>query len=213
MKRSARLLQREAGLQNPEASFDVLYIVHLLGSPLDGVSQLQIQKLSFLACILSMYQGNPSAEWGYSFATTEFGRPICPEITDSLQFFTDSGLLLETDARYTTSYRGAPFLSMLMEQTTFVRRSEYLKASCDSALSVPAGTLNQGIDNEPTLVNTEIRARGDTLLAGPALQTLHEHFSGLREVLADRGADLLIPSIVWLSYTSDATISTREAEA
>ena len=200
-------------MQNPEASFDVLYIVHLLGSALGGVSQLQIQKLSFLGCILSMYQGSPSADWGYAFATTEFGRPICPEITASLQFFTESGLIQESNARYAGSSQGESFLNMLMEQTTFRKRSEYVKAACDSALSVPAGTLNQGIDNEPTLANAEIRARGDSLLTGLALHILHDHFSGLREVLADKGADLLIPSIVWLSYTADTTISTREAGA
>ena len=213
MKRSARLLRQEVELQNPEASFDVLYIVRLLGTALGGVSQLQIQKLSFLGCILSMYQGSPSADWGYTFATTEFGRPICPEITDALQFFTASGLIRENDARYVESSQGEFFLNMLMEQTTFRKRAEYVKAACDSALSVPSGTLNQGIDNEPTLSNTDIRARGDSLLTGPALHILHEHFSGLREVLADKGADLLMPSIVWLSYTADTKISTREAGA
>jgi hypothetical protein len=197
-------------LQNPEASFDVLYIVHLLDSALAGVSQLQIQKLSFLGCILSMYRGAPSAEWGYSFATTEFGRPICPEITDSLQFFTSSGLISESDGRYSESPRGKSFLEMLLQQATFRKRAEYIKAACDSALSVPAGTLNQGIDNEPTLANTQIRARGDSLLTGPAMHLLHEHFSGLKEILANSGSDLLVPSIVWLSYTADSKISMRE---
>ncbi len=200
-------------MQNPEASFDVLYIVHLLGSALNGISQLQIQKLSFLGCILSMYQGSPSAEWGYSFATTEFGRPICPEITDSLQFFTSSALIREDKGRYTETSQGGLFLRMLLEQTTFRKRGGYVKAACDSALSVSAGTLNQGIDNEPTLANSEIRARGDSLLTGPALHLLHEHFAGLREVLDEKVTDLLLPSIVWLSYTADTTISTREPEA
>ncbi len=200
-------------MQNPEASFDVLYILRLLGAALDGVSQLQIQKLSFLGCILSMYQGNPSADWGYAFATTEFGRPICREITDSLQFFTESGLIREVNARYEASSQGELFLTMLMGQTTFRKRSEYVKAACDSALSVPSGTLNRGIDNEPTLASAEIRARGDSLLTGPALQILHDHFLGLREVLANKGSDLLIPSIVWLSYTADTTISILEATA
>ena len=199
-------------MQNPEASFDVLYIVHLLGPALAGVSQLQIQKLSFLACILSMYRGSPSGDWGYSFATTEFGRPICPEITDSLQFFTSSGLISESDARYSESSHGKSFLEMLLQQATFRKRAEYIKTACDSALSVPSATLNQGIDNEPTLANAENRARGDSLLTGPALHLLHEHFSGLKDVLANSGPDLLVPSVVWLSYTADSNISIQEVE-
>jgi len=200
-------------LQNPEASFDVLYIVHRLDSALDGVSQLQIQKLAFLACILSMYQGSPSAEWGYSFATTEFGRPICPEITDSLQFFSSSGLLRENEGRYSETKQGGTFLNLLLEQSTFNKRLPHVKAACDSVLAVSAGIFNQGIDNEPTLANSEIRARGDSLLIGPALHILHEHFAGLREVLGEKEIDLLIPSVAWLSYTADTAVSTQEPQS
>ena len=200
-------------MQNPEASFDVLYIVHRLDAALHGISQLQIQKLAFLGCVLSMYEGSPAAEWGYLFATTEFGRPICSEITDSLHFFGSAGLIGENEGRYSETAQGAAFLRLLLEQATFNKRLPYVKAACDSALAVSAGILNQGIDNEPTLANSEIRARGDSLLTGPALHILHEHFSGLREVLGEKEFDLLIPSLAWLSYTADTAVSTREPQA
>lgn len=200
-------------MQNPEAAYDAMFLIGRLEDVFDGLSQLQIQKLAFLSCILSMYEGRPAAEWGYTFATTEFGKPICTEISEALAYFVATGALTVRDGRYRLSGSGLSLLSIFKGQTNLAERNRYLSTASESALATAPGTFNAGIDHEPTLVSSDLRARGAILLAGPSVELLHEHFGGLAQVLPNRGEDLLTPSLVWLSFVADSALTTETGEA
>jgi hypothetical protein len=190
-----------------------MFVIARLEKAFGGLSQLQIQKLAFLSCILSMYEGHPAAEWGYTFATTEFGKPICVEISSVLLYFTGTGVLAVTGGRHHLSESGRGLLSILKDQQNLTGRDRYLSAACESALATSPGSFNRGIDNEPTLASSDLRARGAMLLSGPSVELLHEHFGGLTQLLPNPGTDLLSPSLVWLAFVGDASSAEPMQEA
>src|ERR1700730_11507 len=100
-------------MHNSEAFYDCLSIVSQLEKPLSGVSRLDLQRLAFLACILSLYRGRPAADWGYRFARTQFGTPFSGEVSDGLEFLAAAGHITERDGRYSLTASGAQLRSTL----------------------------------------------------------------------------------------------------
>ena len=196
-------------MHNPDAFFDILVIISELEQPLNGVSRLEIQRLTYLACLMSVYEGRPVAEWGYRFARTEFGTPYSPAINDALEALKEMSRISQTQGRFRLLDAGTLFRNALAQLRSQKDRMRYLRAASGSALLVPAGTLSEAIDNEPTVRRALHRDSGGGLLEGAALSLLHKHFENLSEAVDRRGGDLLTPSVVWLSYVSNQMFSQR----
>lgn len=192
---------------NPEALFDSLVIVRELDRILQGVSRLEIQKLAFLACILSLYRGKPASEWGYQFARTPFGTPFSRQIDSACDILIRSGELnINSMSRMTLTDDGKELIQQLEVLENCSRRLPYLKSATTSLLVVPPGTFMRGLDNEPTTNASSTKARGATLLDGPAAQLLYDDFASLSSIFDD-SADLITPSVVWLTCSADEPVS------
>jgi len=196
-------------MRNPEAVYDCLTMISQLGRALAGVSRLELQRSAFLACILGLYRGLPVSDWGYRFARTEYGTPFSAEIADATDFLATAGHIAERDGRYSPTDSGSKLRGLLGELSNCEIRNQFLDAACGSALAVPPGLLSRGLDNEPTIQTSEIRAQGASLLEGPAVQLLYEHFDTLSKVLPLE-SDLLAPSVLWLAYVGGEQLSVRE---
>lgn len=192
---------------NPDAAYDTLKIVSQLTRPLAGASRGDLQKLAFLSCMLALFRGRPVADWGYRFARTSFGTPFSSEINDALDALKRSGRVVETDGRYTLSESGEQLLTTMALLGTCQIRDVYLDAACSSTLAVPPGVLTKALAEEPTVLSSSYRVQGATLLEGPAVQLLHEHFKGLAMCLGDSADGLLTPSVLWLSYAAGESLS------
>jgi len=200
-------------MQSPEAFYDTITIVRELGPTLGGVSRLEVQRASYLSCLLALYRGRPLAEWGYRFARTEFGTPFASEINDALEFLVNSSQLVEQGVRFHLTRSSQQLLEHLRSLASLAERDEYLHAACGSALAVPPATFSEGLDNEPTVQSAFQRSAGGGLLQGPALQILYEHFDALSNILDEEVGDLLTPSVVWLTSIADRPVSERQAES
>lgn len=193
----------------PEAFFDCLQITSELGDSLGGVSRMDFQRLTYLSCLLSIYQAKPVADWGYKFANTGAGTPFSDEINDAVAFLARTSQIVECDGRFMLTESGKRMLETLRGFSSNDGRFACLNAACSSMLAVPLATITQGLDQEPTVMASHQRAHSTMLLEEPHLQLLHEHFNVLSQVIEPNKADLFSPSVLWLSYVSDTAVSER----
>lgn len=195
----------------PEAFFDCLQIASELGDSLSGVSRMDFQRVTYLSCLLSIYQAKPVSDWGYKFANTGAGTPFSDELNDAIAFLSRTGQIFESDSRFTLTPNGAVMLETLRGFASNGGRSACLNAACASMLAVPRATMTQGLDHEPTVLASHLRSNSTMLLEEPHLQLLHEHFDTLSKVIPPSIGDLFSPSVLWLSYMSQTTLSERSA--
>ncbi len=191
-------------MANPEATYDSLFIVGRLEEPLHGVTEGEVHLFGYLAGLLGLFRGEPSAEWGYRFARTNWGAPFSHEIADALKELELSGQLRVVAQDAVTpvicTEEGKALAKMLDELELCRSRRPYLEAACSSASAFPVAAIRQAIRSEPTLKSASGHAGPQDLLSGPSLELLYEQFGALRDVLGDNSSDLLVPSSVWLSY-------------
>jgi hypothetical protein len=196
----------------PEAVFDCLQIATALEEPLGGVSQMEFQRISFLSCLLSIYQAKPVSDWGYRFANTGAGTPFSDQLNDAVARLLATAQLVESDGRIRITENGRAMFSMLCTLDSMAGRPACLEAACASMLAVPRATMTDGLDQEPTIAASHLRSGSTMLLEEPHLKMLHEHFNTLAQVIPPSKDDLFSPSVLWLSYMSQTKLSERTAD-
>lgn len=193
----------------PEAYFDCLQIASELDEPLGGVSRMDFQRITFLSCLLSIYQAKPVADWGYRFANTGSGTPFSDEINDAVTGLLNVGQLIESDSRLRITESGQVMLQMMRGLDSIAGRAACLDAACASMLAVPRATMTEGLDQEPTVAASHLRSGATLLLEEPYVQMLYEHFDVLAKVIPPDPTDLFSPSVLWLAYMSKTRLSER----
>lgn len=197
----------------PEAFFDCLQIASELSAPMNGVTRMDFQRITFLSCLLSIYQAKPVSDWGYKFANTGNGSPFSIQLNDAVVRLSASGQLVEADSRLSITSSGRAMLESLRSFDSNAGRSACLNAACASMLAVPLGTMAEGIEQEPTISASHLRTGATMLLEEPHLQMLYNHFKVLAEVIPPSYGDLFSPSVLWLSYMSQTKVSERATAA
>lgn len=195
----------------PEAFFDTLRIADVLDEPLGGVSRMEIQRISFLSCLLSIYQAKPVSDWGYRFANTGAGTPFSDQLNEAVVHLLSQASLTESGGRLRITDSGRAMLAMLSNFDSMAERPPCLEAACASMLAVPRSTMSDGLDQEPTIAASHLRSGATMLLEEPHLSMLHEHFSVLAQVIPPSQGDLLSPSVLWLSYMAQNKMSEQES--
>ena len=191
----------------PEAFFDCLQIASELTTPLNGVTRMDFQRITYLSCLLSIYQAKPVADWGYKFANTGSGSPFSDQLSDAVSHLVAIGHLVEDDRRLSITDTGKAMLAALDNFESNQGRDVCLEAACASMLAVPLSTMADGIEQEPTVFASHLRSGATMLLEEPHLQVLHDHFKVLSQVVSPSEGDLLTPSVLWLSYMSQTKVS------
>lgn len=190
----------------PEAFFDTLRIAAELDEPLGGVSRMEIQRISFLSCLLSIYLAKPVSDWGYRFANTGAGTPFSDQLNEAVGRLIGTAELAESDGRLRITANGRAMLDMLGKHTSMAERPPCLEAACASMLAVPRSTLSDGLDQEPTIAASHLKSGATMLLEEPYLSMLHDHFSVLAQVIPPSQGDLFSPSVLWLSYMAQTKL-------
>lgn len=196
-------------VHNPEALFDVLTILGELSDSLGGMSRLETQRSSYLACLLALYDRVPIADWGYRFARTGFGTPYSADVNEGIDNLLAGGFARDDRSRLTLTGSGENLRDTLATLRSNMARAKYVMAACGSTLMVPAAIFSEGLESEPTVQRAFQRDRGGALLEGPALSLLYEQFEALALVAGPSEGELLSPSVIWLSYLAGTSVSKR----
>ncbi len=188
---------------NPEAIFDVLCILDVLRTSYRVVHITEVFSLCYLAQLLSVFDGNPMSNWGYSFAHHDLGGPYSSEIADALDILSSSGYITDIGhggEQYELKSLGATMLSELKGLFTLSSRTKYLTASGEAALSRPLPLATNALLNEPMLQKATCTNRTEILGSGPTFDILYEHFEALKKVLGPQIKDVWLAALLWLDY-------------
>jgi hypothetical protein len=186
-------------MANASASFDFLFITGKLCARFGTATFGEIHLFSYLGCLLSLFRGQPAADWGYSFAGLDSGSPFSAELQAACPDLELAGLILGEAGSIAITPEGEKELEFLSGLQHFGPRKSYLTTALESLLSFPVGMVRNALSMEPGL-RPALKVGGSRpLLEETALGQLHEHFEALHSALGECH-DLLVPSSLWLTY-------------
>ncbi|MGJ8743267.1 hypothetical protein [Polaribacter sp.] len=186
------------------ALFDVLYLGQNLETKIDDFSINEIQILSYLGCLLSIYDGNNSSDWGYFFSKNSSGYPYSIELNNSMEILSSRNMIKQNSLNgkyFNTDTAGNEFIDKMSNQLSiYSNRKRYLDASLNCITLAPFGVIRTALLNEPVLASAK-RKTSVLLLEESDFATnlLYEQFEELRTAINNEYESLLIPAFTWLS--------------
>lgn len=191
----------------PAATFDVLYLASLLGQQ-NPPSRLELQTFAYLACLMSVYRGEPASSWGYAFTAVPPTLPFSPAIEAALADLVTSRRLHRTrpggasggaEAYALTTY-GDDELKFLSELEAFSPRVDFLRAAGKTALFTSAPAVVNSLAYEPQLAQALKLDNPRLLLTQVSTEPLYREFSALVEVLGTEHEELIVPASLYIKY-------------
>lgn len=185
---------------NPSAIFDILFISNSLKRKYRDLNFNELNFLSYFACLMSLYEGNPVTGWGYTFYKNDYGAPISSAIIESVDVMTWNGELLNNDGYYGITEYGEANLKEYNDISMFVQRRKYLSAVCECLLTDTIVSLLSTLSREPVIEESMIHAQKPlNTERNSALSLLHSHFAIIQEVVGIQ-QELYVPAYMWLQY-------------
>ena len=186
-----------------ESSFDSLYILDAVGYSSGGATRGEVQLLAYLACLMSVYEGQGAQEWGYAFTATGAGAPYAVDIAGSLDQLVRGGFATHDDQLIELSDRGREELKFVVSLPLNARRVRFLDAATAAALAMPLPSVADALSAEPGLRRALRFVKTRALLDETGIGLLEEQFGELARATGDEEGsadDLMVPTVVWLTY-------------
>lgn len=189
--------------ESHQASHDALTVVGTLEHALNGVTPAEVHLLAYLSCLLSLYGGCAAADWGYDFVRSEWGAPFSAELGSAIDKLRARGYLASKHGALRTTGGGIAFSNFLRERDEHSWRNPYLDGACSSVLALPVGIVRAALREEPSLRHANLHTHPRLLLSRSETDELYDQFRALSQVIGPTVDDLLVPSVVWLSYLGE----------
>jgi hypothetical protein len=194
------------------ASFDALRLTEQLASTSDGASEGELHTLAYLSCLLSVFDGRPPVWWGYGFTATRAGTPFALAIRQAVEDAVSAGFLTPEERVLKIGESGRRELRSIAELTLNRRHERYLEAAAATALTMPLPVVSDALSNEPGLRGALRFLRTKALLDETGMTLLESQFEALAQALESPGTDdLLVPSVVWLTYLARQQLPAQDA--
>jgi hypothetical protein len=172
---------------------------------LGGLKSAEIHSVTYLACLLSIYDGHLPDEWEYSYTSTKAGAPFSTSIDEAVGRMLATRTLTTDGQLLTPSEKGHQIFEQLKMLPSLHGRERFLEAACGVTLMMPLPTVTEAVLHEPQLQAAVALGQLRPLLDETGLAVIRPHIEGLRLVLQEEEtprADLLVPAALWLSYLS-----------
>lgn len=185
------------------AGFDVLAITDRLTRTEKGAALAEVHVLSYLACVMSLYEGKDPQEWQYGFAATPSGAPYAMALDHESSRLRAAGLILDRGDVMVPSGRGLQELRQLRTLKSLSIRERYLEVACGAAALLPLPAVADALSFEPQLQRAFKAPSARELFKPVGCALLKEHFRAISKALRRRSpttSDLLVPTKVWLTY-------------
>jgi len=196
---------------SPYATYDCLGVSRRLEPQLGPIAPSEIHLFSYLSCLLALYKGRPASDWGYSFVATPTGTPFSYELDQALAQLLAEGVVASVNAFVRSTARAVELYEELDSMSECSWRRRFIQGACDSALALPVGVIRNAVAGEPGLHAAAALETTQMLLYGPSVEMLHSHFAQLSKAIGVDVSDLMVPSVVWLTYLAE--VQQREEDA
>lgn len=185
-----------------ESAYDSLFVLDAIGFSANGATAGEVQVLSYLGCLMSVYEGQTAEQWGYSFTATRAGAPYAQEIGMSLDQLVRGGFVAVDEPLLQITERGRKELRFASTLPPNGRRRRFLDAATAAALAMPLPSVADALSFEPGLRRALRFVRTKALLDETGVGLLEQQFDTLSETLGNDPAtdDLMVPAVVWLTY-------------
>jgi hypothetical protein len=183
----------------PAAYFDTLSLGERISALVLEFSRPELHLLSYAACLLSLYEGRPVADWGYEFVSTTYGLPFSADIDASFDLALSLQLVRGRGELMQFTREGHAEVKELRELEENKTRDRYIEGATDSLLVFSPGNVREAFNYDPTMKYLRNR-RTDWLFSSPEVDRLYSNFRQLREALDYEPRDLSVPMVSWLKY-------------
>jgi hypothetical protein len=194
---------------SPLAVYDSLAVISALSNSYETASIPEVQAVSYLACLLSIYDGRPGSRWGYEFAVTNSMSMFSASILDSVERLNKTGLIEGSEGRYRPTTIGRVVLDRWSGLHRFRDRQAYLTGATSAADALPLPALSTGLLHEPQVAAATKMQVERPLLGDVGILALHRYFQELEKAIGS-GVDLLVPAVVWLTYLLEQDLNLME---
>ncbi len=185
---------------SPAAYFDVLSLGERISSLVEGFSRTELHLLGYAACLLSLYEGQPAADWGYEFVSVQNGLPFSQEISASVDFALGLEHIRPQGALMVLSGEGQTEVSELRKLEDNRSRDRYIAGATDCLLVFNPGNVREAFNYDPTISYLRNGKHTEWLLTSSVVERLYSSFQQLRVALDYEPHDLSIPMVSWLKY-------------
>lgn len=196
-------------MTNPSAYYDALSLGERMSDLVEGFSRPELHLFCYAACLLSLYEGQPAADWGYEFISAQNGLPFSQEVDGAIDDALSLEQLRPNGALLVLTDDGAAELTSLRGFSGFKDRERYLAGAADCLLVFNPGNIREAFNFDPAIAYLRRGKHTDWVLTSPVVERIYENFRQLREVLDNSAHDLSVPLVSWLKYliqTGRATV-------
>lgn len=186
---------------SPEAYFDGLALLYRMPRSSSPAAEIDLHLLAFLGCIVGLFRGTPTADWGYRFALTDSGFPFSAEFQSALRHLERTGLADQVNGDYTpaSGERVAAEFEACRSLTSLGSRVPLIEIAADCTLVVPAGAIRYAVTSIPTLKTSSILGQSRPLLETGDSEILEREYDLIRRALKNEATDDLSPVVLWLT--------------
>ncbi len=192
---------------NHNAYFDILAISSRLQELLGDIAFAEIHLFAYLACLLSLYKKIPASKWGYVFAVTEYGYPYSADLYDAVETMKRRGYLVDAEKLAPEYLKitedGKNEYAMLRDLSQMAAREPFIDGACSSLLALPVGTIRTALSQDINIKNALVLGKKRLLLTRAEQEILYEQFASLSTAIGADIDDLMVPSVVWLTYLAE----------
>ncbi|SRR5258708_671084 len=185
---------------SPAAYFDTLFLGERMSDLVEGFSRPELHLLGYAACLLSLYEGQPAAEWDYEFVSTEHGLPFSQDINASIDCAVAIEHIRRHGALMVLSDEGRTEVSELRKLEDNKARERYITGAADCLLVFNPGNVREAFNYDPTISYLRNGNRTEWLLTNSMVERLYGNFKQIREALNYDARDLSVPMVSWLKY-------------
>lgn len=187
-------------MPNSTAIFDTLYIVSKTEEQYESLSLAEVTFLSYFACLLSLYKGNPVSAWGYSFMRNDQGVPVSAELSEACSLLISKAQLAKEMEFCHITDTGKERLHFMVGMELFKQRQEYLQAACDSLLTGTIVELLKTLSCDAIITESTVHTmKYLNSEDNSALSRLHQQFGVVKKAIGER-KNLFVPAVSWLEY-------------
>lgn len=185
---------------NSSATFDVLYIASSTKHSYPDLSFYELNFLSYFACLMSLYDGNPTTEWNYSFFKNNDGVPVSSAIAEAVMVLSKNGEIHEESSYYEILPNGEYSLEVFKEFSIFNKRIKYLQAACDCLLMESIVSLSSILSSDPVISESASHTlKRLNSKENVSLVSLHNQFETIEKVVGLQ-KELFVPAYMWIQY-------------
>lgn len=195
------------------ALHDTLRITRGVVSQLKDVSEGEVHLFAYLSCLLFLYSHRSVSEWGYHFAATTEGSPFSTAINLAVNASQTQGYLMPSTEVNFGYFRISPIGERRLKQfdrfRTYGLRAKCIDGATESLLALPIGSVRSALLRQREISSSRRLEVSRELLQDSGVRQLHREFAALSQEIGPHIDDLMIPSVVWLSYLNHTAATHR----